>query len=172
MRPRVRRNGFASALSIGERVYSFSRDQVFQTSCQGWCRPSYSNPGRPAANLRNLMVALVDKISMPIRTSWIRVPLLSINQTTFGRPIRAYRHPDGDVLLHLKIGSRSSVMYHRAGSWVLYRGDQKLGVVTYYNQRTILCPPIKWANERRRRYDAKEALGTPRTKPVMTLTNG
>jgi len=62
----------------------------------------------------------------------------------------AYEHPNGCRLIHLRARERFNG-WHQIGCWRLEREKVHVATLTYYNQRAILRPPIRWANQRFRK---------------------
>jgi hypothetical protein len=82
---------------------------------------------------------------MPLRTRWKRIPANSLDSASYGRVVRAARHPCGALLVHEKHCARNTPYYRRFGTWRLYLGGECIGV-HHYGGLERKTPPIRWAN--------------------------
>lgn len=88
---------------------------------------------------------------MKTRTLWRRVPANSIDQSRYGRTIRAYAHPSGALLLHHRPQSRNAKGYDLAGVWLVVLNDVLVRRKAYLGRRQWGVP-LRWASKVLREY--------------------
>jgi hypothetical protein len=94
---------------------------------------------------------------MSRRTLWKKIPVNSIDRRSYGRTAKAYRHPNGGLLLMHRPRSRNARGHLRINVWAVVLNDTLVRRRTTYGRR-VTAPPIPWANRMLRRFNSGDSM--------------